>query len=509
MSQTQLLIVHPDPSARALMASMLRSLGHRITEAACDRTALRMVEQDPPSLVLSAVEPTDPDALELLGYVRRKHPDVRTILLFPLPHAERTRDALQRGAFSVLRFPVAANHLRAAVSQALEEAERPAACRGTNGHGNGDAHTTHTNGHHDTLPLHHVSSSHIAAVVMSANQPQYGSPAAAGSASKAPEFPSLIGEDPCLRQVIELAATIAPTRAPVLILGERGTGKTVLARVLHARSPRNDGPFVEVSCATVKEGALEMELFGRSGDGTDRPGKVAFANGGTLYLDEVSALSPALQVKLLRLIQDGNYEPAGSHETLHADVRVVVATREDLSALVEEGLFRQDLYYRLSVVTLKPPPLRHRGSDIERLAEHFRSKFTREVGKNVIGFAPDALEALRTHEWPGNVLELENAVERGVILCRTGRIERSHLALASRSAPGRNGASQSRPHMAMGILPLKEALEGPERQLILQALEALNWNRQETARVLDINRTTLYKKMKKYGLLIEEPAWVS
>jgi DNA-binding NtrC family response regulator len=496
------------------MASMLRTLGHRITEASCDPTAVRLIDHDAPALVLAAVEPSDPDALELLGYLRRKHPQVRTILLFPGPHAERTRDALQRGAVSVLRFPVPANHLRAAVAQALEEAERP---NGVRAAANGSAHTNygsnnngnqgnHSNGHHEVAPpVSHAASTHVG-LAMSSPVHTASSPSSIGS--KTADIPFVIGDDPAFRQVYELAGTIAPTRAPVLIWGERGAGKTLLARVLHAHSQRSEGPFVEVSCATLKEQALEIELFGKVGDGSDHLGRVAQAHGGTLYLDEVSALSPTLQHKLLRLIQDGEYEQVGSNRSIPVDVRVVVATREDLAALVEEGAFRQDLYYRVGVVTLKPPPLRHRGADIERLAEHFRAKFSREVGRNVASFTPDAIEALRAHDWPGNVLELENAVERGVILSRTGRIDRSQLALATRGSIGRSQSGGGHRSAApMGILPLKEALEAPEKLLILQALEALNWNRQETARVLDINRTTLYKKMKKYDLLTEEPAW--
>jgi len=275
-SHTQLLIVHPDPSTRALMASMLRTLGHEIVEAACDRTAVRMIEQVPPALVLAAVEPADPDALEMLGYLRRKHPEVRTILLFPGPHPERTRDALQRGAVSVLRFPVPANHLRAAVAQALEEAERPAACRNGSGSTNGNVingysqANSSTNGH--TEPLHRSLLNGLAQAA--------GSSGSHVNGSKTPEFPVLIGDDPSLRQTVELAAIIAQSKAPILIVGERGTGKSALARLLHLRGGRAEGPFVEVACGAFKEAALEAEPLRRAGDGgPDRLGKASQATG--------------------------------------------------------------------------------------------------------------------------------------------------------------------------------------------------------------------------------------
>ena len=491
MSHT-VLIVHPDASVRSLMTSMLQSLGHRIVEAATDRAAVRMLEHEPAHLVLAGgADPSEPDALEFLTYLRRKHPQVAVILLWEGLQPERSREALQRGAASVLKFPLPATHLRAAVAQVLGQPDPhqvPASPSRPNG--GAEAHPAapaRTNGHHAA--------------------------AGNGSSARADEPPGLIGEDPSLRQAIELAGTIAPTRAPVLIVGGRGTGKTLLARTLHHRSPRRDAPLVELSCAAMAEPALEAELFGaRPAAGDERPGKLGLAHGGTLILDEVSALSSSLQYKLLRLLQDGEYEPVGSSRPTRADVRFILTTREDLNPLVDQGAFRQDLYYRISVVSLKLPPLRHRGGDVTRLAEYFRARFAKELGREVVGFTPEALEWLRRQEWAGNVLELENVVERAVVHCRSARIEPAHLALGVRPAAiasSRHAGAAPRPHVPIGILPLKEALEGPEKQLILQALEALNWNRQETARVLDINRTTLYKKMKKYGLLFDEPAWAN
>ncbi len=321
--------------------------------------------------------------------------------------------------------------------------------------------------------------------------------------------PNLVGSDRKLRHAIDLAVSIAPTTAPVLLIGEPGTGKSLLARsVLVAVAPRS-GPFLAVDCSALHETQLEHELFGVG----EQPGRLAQAEGGTLLLDEVAALSAPLQLRLARLLEDGEYEPAGSGRSARADVRLIFTSRVDLADLTDRGTFRQDLYYRMSVVTISLPPLRERGDDVERLADHFRSRFARAIGKTSAGFSLEALETLRAHSWPGNVLELENVVERSVVVCRGPWIEPVHVEISHGGVarlPRSSAPSPSpRNHVKTPIQPLKEALEGPERQLILQALEALNWNRQETARVLDINRTTLYKKMKKYGLLFDEPAWAN
>ncbi|MEO6808401.1 MAG: sigma-54 dependent transcriptional regulator [Isosphaeraceae bacterium] len=486
MSQMHLLIVHPDSSIRALLISMLQTLGHRLSEAPNDRVAVRMIETDPADLVLASTDPADPDAFEFLAYQRRKSPRTPVILIWEGCHPDRTREALQRGAASVLKFPLPATHVRAAVAQALGEPELP-----------------------QTHVYNHARSAMTASRTVGDRSRVDVQPTRIDDQVQATpaDCPALVGGDPALRQALELAETIAPTRTPVLIFGERGTGKSLLARTIHSRGPRRNAPLLQVSCASVRDGAIEVELFGRKGafDEADQPGRIAQAHGGTLILKEVEDLPPALQFKLLRLVQYGEFEPVGSTQTTRVDVRLIATTSEELPSLVEQDRFRRDLYYRISVVGLHLPPLRDRKSDLDELADHFCARFAREIGREAIGFTSEALELMRAHDWPGNVLELEHEVERAVLQCRGSRIERDHLAIGQR--PGT--PSPSRMPTGPGILPLKEALEGPEKQLILQALEALEWNRQETARVLDINRTTLYKKMKKYGLLFNEPAWMN
>ncbi len=510
MSDTRILIVHPEASARALLTSMLQSLGHEIEEISSDRAAARKLEHDPFDLVLAGVDPCDPDSLELLMYLRRKFPETPVVLMFSVAHVDRTREAIQRGAASVLRFPLPATQLRAAVAQAL------------------GCHTGHcSNPASAPAPTQNSKPTSTSASppghwrFLNGQPPE--PPNASETAARPPlaEPSMLVGEDQGLRQTMELAETIAPTRAAVLIQGERGTGKSLVAKTLHLQSHRGQGPFYEVDCSTSRGSALEAELFGcrPSGRGemfADQPGKASLAHGGTLFLDEVSHLAPDLQYKVLRLLQEHEFEPVGSTQTVRSDVRLVFGSTEDLAELVEQGQFRQDLYYRISVVSLKLPPLRHRGQDVEHLAEHFLAESARNLGKQLVGFSPEALEKLRQHNWPGNVQELESCIQRAAVLSRGPLIEGNHLGLNSahvfQEFPT-TSQTITRRAVAPGIRPLKEALEEPEKRIILQALEALNWNRQETARVLDINRTTLYKKMKKYGLLDDaieqEPAWAN
>jgi len=326
-----------------------------------------------------------------------------------------------------------------------------------------------------------------------------------GAAGMLPPAAGLVGTSPAMRAVLDLVGRLADAPATLLITGESGTGKSLLAREIHRASRRRHGRFVEVACGCLSETLLESELFGHvagafTGATADREGKFLQADGGTIFLDEIATATPALQVKLLRVLQDLRFEPVGGMHTHAVDARVILATHEDLGALVAAGRFRADLFWRVNVITIEMPPLRDRVGDIPPLAGRFLAAAVGRGGRDVAGFTPEALEALARHSWPGNVRELKHAVEHAVCLGRGPSIALGDLPVAVRRAvevPA-GGAEDGR----AGVL--KRALVHPERRLILDALERSNWRRDAAARALGINRTTLYKKIKRLGMNLAE-----
>jgi two-component system response regulator AtoC len=296
----------------------------------------------------------------------------------------------------------------------------------------------------------------------------------------------------------------------VLLLGETGTGKEMIAKAIHYNSPRKDKPFVRVNCGAMTSTLLESELFGHvkgsfTGAIKDKIGRFEAADGGTIFLDEINSASPAFQVKLLRVLQERAFEPVGSSETKTVDVRVLLASNVDLARLVTEQKFRQDLYYRINVVNIRMPSLKERLSDIPLLAGHFLRHFNQQAGRELVGFTESAMAQMQRYDWPGNVRELENAIERAVVLCRRPQIDVEDLPepvqFHNPKAPVQLQTDGDVPDRPMS---LEQALEVPERRIIEAALKRNNWNRQSTAAELDINRTTLYKKMRKYRLDVGE-----
>jgi PAS domain S-box-containing protein len=306
-----------------------------------------------------------------------------------------------------------------------------------------------------------------------------------------------ISRSPRLQPIVELLPTLATSDSTVLIHGETGTGKELLARAIHDLSPRRSRPFVAVHCGAIPDTLLESELFGYvrgafTGALRNKPGRFALAEGGTLFLDEIGDVSPALQVRLLRVLQDRTYEPLGGTETCRADVRIIAATHRDLKEQVRQGRFREDLFYRLSVVPIEVPPLRERREDIPLLVQHFIGRFNRRYGRSITGVESDVLHLLMAHDFPGNVRELENIIERAFVLCRGDRIERSHLPPEIAGPP--------RLPEEEGTASLRLRKRTAEAQAIREALEACGYNRQAAARRLGLHRSTLFRKIKAFGL---------
>ena len=335
------------------------------------------------------------------------------------------------------------------------------------------------------------------------------------------DFGQIVGDAPALREVLVKVEQVAPTHSTVLLRGETGTGKELVAHAIHINSPREGKPFVRVNCAALAQGVLESELFGHekgafTGAIGRRPGRFELADGGTLFLDEVGDLPLDVQVKLLRVLQEREFERVGGTDTVHVDVRVVSATHRDLETLISEGRFREDLYYRLNVFPITMPPLRDRLEDLPRLVEHFVTKFNRTTGKTVRGFDPSAIGALTAYSWPGNVRELENVVERAIIVARAPEVTAGDLDFGRRAAmqqaaaaAGTHGGSAMAGSGASGAhaaaagppgKPLTARLHEQERSEIMQAIERNEGNIAGAARQLGINRSTLYYRLRKHGL---------
>jgi PAS domain S-box-containing protein len=310
--------------------------------------------------------------------------------------------------------------------------------------------------------------------------------------SKRYSFANIIGKSPRMQEIYQLLETVSDTSSTVLVLGETGTGKELVARAVHYNSARKEKPFVKVLCAALPENLLESELFGHvrgafTGAIRDKPGRFEMAHGGTMFLDEIAEISPAVQAKLLRVLESGEFERVGGLKTIKTDVRIVAATNRDLKSLIREGQFREDLYYRLNVIAINLPPLRDRRDDIPLLIQHLVAKFALETGKEIERVSPQVMDILLDHDWPGNVRQLENAVEHAFVHCRGKTVQVQHLP-------------EELIHPEEPVISSGLSLEEAEKELILGSLERNNWSKTKTARELKVPRTTLWRKIKKYGI---------
>jgi len=451
MADTRILVVDDDELILTSLSEFLRLEGYEAETAASFQQASAHLAAETFEVVIADVSMPEVGGFELLKMIRNRYPDTAVIMITGYGTIESAVEAIKHGAFDYLTKPIIDDEIKLVIERALRQQHLMAENR--------------------------------------ALRSQLG---------ERYSLDSIIGHDPKMLRVFDLIEAVADTPTTVLITGESGTGKSLVARAIHQRSNRQGGPFVEVACGALPETLLESELFGHvrgafTGAVGDKAGKFKQADAGTIFLDEISTATPALQVKLLRVLQDFEFEPVGGTKTDQVDVRCILATNQDLEAEVRKGTFRQDLYYRVNVVTVHLPPLRERLGDIPLLADHFLARHCERTGRNVVGFADEAMRHLQSYTWPGNVRQLENALERAVILTKHATVTPDDLPDDMR-AVGAGGDGDGR------ILPLKEALEKPERETIERALAAYHGSRQATADALGINRTTLYKKMKRYSI---------
>ncbi|MCD6139063.1 MAG: sigma-54-dependent Fis family transcriptional regulator [Deltaproteobacteria bacterium] len=449
----KILVVDDDTSVLDVISDVLRNAGYAVDAAAEGQKAIEYIDAEFYDAVITDLNLPDIDGMKILQYVVDQAPDTICIILTGYGTIKSSVEAIKIGAFDYITKPVTSDEILMVIEKALK---------------------------YRKLQRENI-------LLKKQLRRKY-------------RFKNFIGDSKAIQKVFELIEKVADTDSTVLITGESGTGKELIARAIHYNSYRRDNPMVVINCGAIPEELLESELFGHekgafTGAHKMRMGRFELANGGTVFLDEIGDMSPNLQVKLLRVLQEKKFERVGGTRTLEVDVRIIAATNKNLTNAVNKGAFRHDLYYRLSVIPIKVPPLRHRKSDIPLLVDFFRKKFNREKRKRIARFSEEAMEALIDYEWPGNVRELENTVERVVILADGDAIELDDLPeVIIEKAKKPESVTVSIPESGISF---GEAVEEYEKRLILQALHETNWVKTKAAKLLHINRTTLIEKMKK------------
>jgi len=467
-TKSSILIIDDDQIVADSLAAFFNAEGCDAHAVYNPAAALSELSNNAYQVVLTDLNLPEMTGIDLLRQIKQLHPSTAVIMLTGYAAIETAVEALRTGAVDFLTKPVVDDELRLALTRALRQ--------------------------HEILKENTTLRTQIAT---------------------AHNLDNIVGSDPRMRSIYETINAVAASRTTVLMTGESGVGKSLIAGAIHQTSPRANAPYIELACGSIPETLLESELFGHikgsfTGAHADKEGKFLAADGGTLFIDEINSASPAMQLKLLRVLQERKFEPVGSNETIEVDVRVVLATNQPLEALVESGDFRQDLYYRINVVKIEVPPLRDRTADLPSLAQHFLDQQSEELARHFVGFTDEAMNYLRRYQYPGNVRELSNIVERAAVLSKGLTITADDLPphLLDPSTP------ETLPHPhgphtnnqdptdddSWTPMTLTDALRDPERRIILAALIANDWNRTATAEILDINRTTLYKKMKALGI---------
>ena len=441
-ARESVLVIDDDAAIGKVLVALLKQGGLDVRFAPSAEAGLAELEAQPVDLVLSDVRMPGMDGMALLDEVQAKYPDIPVVLLTAHGSVALAVEAMKRGAADFVQKPFEKEEVLFAASRALE---RSRSARG-------------------------------------------------GVPAPAPAAGGMVGDSPAMRDVLATIAKVAKTTATVLVRGETGTGKELVARALHEESPRKGQPFVKVHCAALPETLLESELFGYekgafTGAAQRKPGRIELAHGGTLFLDEIGDVSPAVQVKLLRVLQERELERVGGTQTVRVDVRFVAATHRDLEAMVAAGTFREDLFYRLAVVPIVVPPLRERPGDTERLVAHFARTFGGKIDD-------DAAARLAGQPWPGNVRQLQNFIERLVVLADGPRVTAADVDRElARAVPG----ASARP-AATAAVSLDAQRRETEKEALVRALAQAGNNRTRAARILEVSRRTFYNKLHEHGL---------
>ncbi len=459
MQTQRILVVDDEISLRTALFRALDQKGYQVITASSKSEAFKMCQADRPfDLALIDLKLPDGDGLELMTELKSVHPHTTFIVLTGFATIEVAVEATRKGAYHFVTKPFNLEEVLNIVQKIL----------------------SHKNLENENQQLRAVL------------ERQY-------------KFDNIIGKSEKVLDVLSMVERVAECESTVLITGESGTGKELIAKAIHFNSNRAKAPFIPINCGAIPSELLESELFGHmkgsfTGATQNRVGRFELAEGGTLFFDEIGDMSPSLQVKLLRVLQDRKFEPVGSTKTISSNVRIIAATNIDLEKAVAEGKFREDLFYRLNVIPIKMPALRERAGDISILIHHFIKKFNANTKNMISGITPSALDLLNIYPWPGNIRELENLVERLSIIKGSGIIDVLDLPEKYRASDLGAIADTSRIHIPESGMDFNTAVDNYENSLILQALEKTGWNRNQAALLLRLNRTTLVEKIKKKGL---------
>ena len=478
----KILVADDEQNLRRVLVALLRRGGHEVVQAANGLEAIEQLGKGDYDVVITDLRMPGADGMEVLRTASKNYPHVPVIMITAYGSVGQAVEAIKAGAFDYIEKPFEQDSIRVIVDKAIGQA----------------------------------------AANKMAPQTNLWEPDARGRYG-------LVGQSTEMHSIFAVIERVADTPSTVLITGESGTGKELVAKALHEQSSRKSGPFIKINCAAIPKTLMESELFGYekgafTGATSSKPGRFELADGGTLFLDEIGEIPVEMQVKLLRAIQESEFERVGGLKTIKVDVRLITATNRDLEQEIQRGNFREDLYYRLNVVPLQIPPLRKRTGDIPLLVAHIIKKFNERLKKSISGIADDALAVLESHAWPGNIRELENVLERTILFCKADRIERADLQLTAQpydrkhSEPDHSREMEAIPrptedddddvvsseHGGSSSGSLKDIVRAEtsrvERELILKALDETGGNVTQAARLLKISRKSLQMKMKEFGL---------